>query len=158
MATGWSAAEKTTLAQICAAHFVSHLHILILPPLFPLLRKSLDVSYIELGLALTVFNIVSAFTQAPMGFVVDRIGPRKMLAAALTLGGSAFILLGLFPSWPMLMVASITPRITRCLVRISVKAVWAAPFPCTRLADFWAVPLRPPLCWVLRRSAACPPR
>jgi MFS family permease len=47
---------------------------------------------IELGLALTLFNIVSAFTQAPMGFVVDRIGPRKMLAAALVFGGSAFIL------------------------------------------------------------------
>ncbi|MCA3278545.1 MAG: MFS transporter, partial [Roseomonas sp.] len=106
MASGWSAAEKTTLAQICAAHFVSHLHILILPPLFPLLREALDVSYIELGLALTVFNIVSAFTQAPMGFVVDRIGPRKMLAAALMFGGSAFILLGLFPSWLMLLVAA----------------------------------------------------
>jgi cyanate permease len=59
MASGWSAAEKTTLAQICAAHFVSHLHILILPPLFPLLRESLDVSYIELGLALTLFNLRS---------------------------------------------------------------------------------------------------
>jgi MFS family permease len=106
MATGWSAAEKRTLAQICAAHFVSHLHILVLPPLFPLLRDALHVSYIELGLALTVFNVVSAFTQAPMGFVVDRVGPRRMLAAALCLGGSAFILLGLVPSWPMLMVAS----------------------------------------------------
>ena len=123
MASGWSATEKTTLAQICAAHFVSHLHILILPPLFPLLREALDVSYIELGLALTVFNIVSAFTQAPMGFVVDRVGPRKMLAAALTLGGSSFILLGLFPSWPMLMVASAMAGLANCVYHPADYAV-----------------------------------
>jgi hypothetical protein len=40
MASGWSAAEKTTLAQICAAHFVSHLHILILPAAIPAAARS----------------------------------------------------------------------------------------------------------------------
>ena len=79
MAAGWTPQERTTLAQICAAHFVSHVHILVIPPLFPLLKDSLGVSYVELGLALTVLNVVSFFTQAPMGFVVDRLGPRRML-------------------------------------------------------------------------------
>ncbi|MBP0465308.1 MFS transporter [Roseomonas sp. PWR1] len=106
MAAGWTKQERTTLAQICAAHFVSHVHYLVIPPLFPLLRDQLDVSYVELGLALTVFNIVSFFTQAPMGFVVDRAGPRRMLAAALVLGGSAFILLGLTGGYTWLIVAA----------------------------------------------------
>jgi MFS family permease len=106
MAAGWTAAERRTLAQVCAAHFVSHVHILTIPPLFPLLRESLGASYVDLGLALTAFNVVSAVTQAPMGFVVDRAGPRRMLAAALLLGGLSFILVGLTGTYAGLIAAA----------------------------------------------------
>ena len=105
MAAGWTAQERATLVQICGAHFVSHVHILTLAPLFPLLRETLQVGYVELGLVLTVFNVVSALTQAPMGFVVDRAGPRRMLIAALLFGGFAFVLAGLTGSYGWLIAA-----------------------------------------------------
>ena len=73
-ATGTAA---RTLGGISAAHWVSHFHIFVLPMLFPFLKAQLGVGYIELGFALTTFAVVSGLTQAPIGYLVDRIGARK---------------------------------------------------------------------------------
>jgi MFS family permease len=95
-----------TLGAISTAHWVSHFHIFVLPMLFPFLKDRLGVSYIDLGLALTVFAVVSGLTQAPIGYLVDRIGARKILILGMTLGGCALIALGLHLSYPTLIVCA----------------------------------------------------
>ena len=74
--------ERDTLFRVSAAHLISHFHILVLPPLFPFLRSQLGVGFVELGLALTVFNVVSALTQAPMGFVACCFEQRHVVGFA----------------------------------------------------------------------------
>ena len=88
-------ASLRTLAAISIAHWVSHFHLFVLPMLFPFLKEQLGVGYIELGFALTVFGVVSGLTQAPIGYLADHIGARKVLLMGLTLGGCALIMLGL---------------------------------------------------------------
>ena len=95
-----------TLAAISLAHWVSHFHLFVLPMLFPFLKEQLGVGYIELGFALTVFGIVSGLTQAPIGYLADHIGARKVLLIGLTLGGFALIMLGLHLSYPSLIVCA----------------------------------------------------
>ena len=94
-----TASETQLIAGVSAAHFVSHYYIIILPPLFAFVRADYGVSYIELGLALTAFNVVTALGQTPAGYLVDRFGPRVLLISGLLLGGLAFALAGMVDSF-----------------------------------------------------------
>src|SRR5712675_3022131 len=99
-------ASLRTLAAISTAHWVSHFHMFVLPMLFPFLKVQLGVGYIELGFALTVFGVVSGLTQAPIGYLADHIGARKVLLAGLSVGGLALILLGMHLSYTSLILCA----------------------------------------------------
>jgi MFS family permease len=110
-----AAGELQTLAVVSSAHLVSHFHLMVLPVLLVLLKERMNVGYFELGLAVTTFNIVSGLTQAPMGFLVDRIGPRLVLIAGLLLGGFAFASVALTASYAWLIVAAFLAGLANCV-------------------------------------------
>jgi MFS transporter, FSR family, fosmidomycin resistance protein len=71
--------DSMMMALVGSAHFVSHFFQLTLPPLFPLLHATFDVSYKQLGLLLTVFYLVSGTCQAFAGHYVDKYGSKPVL-------------------------------------------------------------------------------
>ena len=93
------------VAGVSAAHFVSHFYMLVLPPLFAFVRADYAVSYTEIGLALTMFNAVSAVAQTPAGFLIDRINARLALIAGLLLGAVGFAVAAVVDSYWVLIAA-----------------------------------------------------
>jgi MFS family permease len=68
------------------------------------LTARLGIGFVELGFALTIANVMAVAAQLPVGFLVDRVGSRRMLVAALLVAGLAFIGFGLSPTyWHLLM-------------------------------------------------------
>jgi MFS family permease len=93
------------VAGVCTAHFVSHFYMLVLPPLFAFVRADYAVTYTEIGLALTVFNTVSAVAQTPAGFLIDRINARFALIAGLIFGAAGFAIAAAVDSYWVLIAA-----------------------------------------------------
>ncbi len=78
------AQDLRTISLIGVAHGSSHFFHMLLPPLFPAFIQSFGLSYAELGLLVTTFFVISGVGQALSGFIVDRIGARPVLFAAMT--------------------------------------------------------------------------
>ncbi len=75
--------DARTIGLVGLAHGTSHFFHLLLPPLFPVFASQFQLSYAELGWLMTLFFVVSGIGQALAGFLVDRIGARPVLLAAL---------------------------------------------------------------------------
>jgi MFS family permease len=92
------------MSLIGSGHGVSHFHLLALPPLFPVLKDAFDVSYAALGLLVTLMNLAAGLVQLPAGFLVDRLGAPKVLIAGLALSGLSIALIGLAPSYWVVLI------------------------------------------------------
>ena len=94
-----AASDARLIAVVCVGHCLSHFYSLVLPPLFPVLRAELGVSYAGLGAVITASAGASAISQLVSGFLVDRFGPRRVLAGGLALLAGSITLAGMAPSY-----------------------------------------------------------
>ncbi|CAD5109159.1 MFS transporter [Zestomonas carbonaria] len=83
--------EFATIGLVSVAHGSSHFFQLLLAPLFPWLMAEFDLGFTQVGLAMTLFFVISGAGQAVAGFAVDRFGPGRVLM----FGESCLVLSGL---------------------------------------------------------------
>jgi MFS transporter, FSR family, fosmidomycin resistance protein len=133
------AGEFQAVGLVSSAHFVAHFHMLVLPPLFPFLRQHFGVGFIELGLALTIGSLASVAAQLPMGYLADRWGSRRLLIAALCLGGFAIASVGLVDSYAWLLVAAAIIGIANAVYHPADYAILSARIAPARIGRAFSV-------------------
>ncbi|CAD5373710.1 Putative MFS family arabinose efflux permease [Rubrivivax sp. A210] len=98
--------DYAVISLIGLAHGTSHFFHMLLPPLFPAFIRDFGLSYSQLGLLVTLFFVISGVGQAAGGFVVDRIGARPVLFAALACFITAGLAASVASGYPGLLLAA----------------------------------------------------
>ena len=106
--------DARTIGLVGLAHGTSHFFHLLLPPLFPLFIRDFGFSYAELGLLVTTFFVISGVGQALSGFLVDRIGARPVLFAAMACFALAGVAVSLATGYSGLMLAAALAGLGNC--------------------------------------------
>ena len=95
------AVQRRSVALLVAAALLNYFDRSALAIANPLIRHDLGLSVAQMGLLLSAFLWVYAFTQLPVGALLDRIRPRRALGAGLVLWSAAQALGGLVTGfWP----------------------------------------------------------
>jgi MFS family permease len=114
------------LVLVGTGHFFAHFYVIVLPPLFPLLREELAVSYAALGLLLTMPSLATMVLQTPVGFLVDRFGARWPLVIGLGIMSAAVAAAGFAPGYWALFVLMIIMGIGNSVFHPADYAILAA--------------------------------
>jgi hypothetical protein len=77
-----------TLTAISIAHWLSHFHLFVLPMLFPFLEAAARRRLYRTRFCAHRIRHRIGLTQAPIGYLADHYGARRVLLIGLCLGGS----------------------------------------------------------------------
>ncbi len=90
--------QTTALAMLVLSGAVNTIDRAALAVANPLVRHDLNLSIADMGLLLSAFLWAYAFAQLPVGALIDRLGPRRLLAAGLAVWSTAQLLCGVVTS------------------------------------------------------------
>ena len=127
------------IGLVSTGHFFSHFYWLVLPPLFPLLHVEFGVSYAALGFLISAMSIASGVVQLPIGFLVDRVGPVAILAGGLALLAASFLLIGLAPSYWMVLGLMVFAGMGNAVFHPADYSILAKTIPYERLGRAFGI-------------------
>jgi len=86
------------------SHFFIDITGTAIPAIMPLIKEALRLNYTQIGLAVMISNITSSFIQPFFGYISDRIEIKWLLPLSVILTFGGFSVLGLVPSYGLLLV------------------------------------------------------
>ncbi len=86
--------QRTALALLVLSGAINTIDRAALAVANPLIRADLGLSLSDMGLLLSAFLWAYAFAQLPVGPLIDRLGPRRLLGAGLAVWSTAQLLCG----------------------------------------------------------------
>ncbi len=98
--------DQRVIGFITVAHGFSHLFQILVASLFAFIATDLGLTYVQLGVLLTLFFAASGIGQVAAGFLVDALGGRTLLIGGLFLCGIAHIAAGLSSGFAGLAIAA----------------------------------------------------
>jgi MFS family permease len=103
------------------------------------LKEHFGVGFVELGFALTIGALASVAAQVPMGYLADRMGSRRLLIAALCLGGTAIASIGLVNSYLWLLMAAALIGVANAVYHPADYAILSARIARSRIGKAFSV-------------------
>lgn len=100
----WQSLFVGMVPLLVLGHFGHHLLTALPVPLLPMIRSDFALDYTGAGLVISAFNLSYGIGQVPAGWLADRVGSRIMIAIGICGVALAGFLVGLAPTYWMLIV------------------------------------------------------
>jgi predicted MFS family arabinose efflux permease len=97
--------RKIEIGFLALLHSLQHVYISALPPLYLLLIAEFNVSTLQIGLLGSVAAVISTF-QGPAGYLVERVGSKRLAVLSMLCCSASIFLYSLAPVFESLLVIS----------------------------------------------------
>lgn len=121
------------LIGFTGAHLVNDFNALMLPAFLPALTDEFSLSYLQLGILSLSFTVLSGLLQVSFGHYADRYGRRRRaLAFGFVVTSIGFVGMGLSPTYPVLVLASLLCGLGASTYHPQATAILVAAYPAAR--------------------------
>jgi predicted MFS family arabinose efflux permease len=95
--------QRIEIGSLALLHCLQHIYLNALPPLYLLLRSDFNVSTLQIGLIGSISGVISML-QGPAGYLVERIGGKRLSVLSMIGCSAAVFAYSLAPSFEVLLI------------------------------------------------------
>lgn len=94
---------RLVVALVSGSHFLNHMFLVLLPPIFGLLATEFDATLAELGFAVTVMSLTTTAFQLPFGYLSDNYSRTLTLVVGLAAASAGVFVIAVAGSYAELL-------------------------------------------------------